>query len=73
MKVAVRAHPRAAETRAEWQDGVLHVWVSAAPAEGAANRALIQTVAETLRVPVGKVRLVAGRRSRQKLIEVDGL
>ena len=46
----------------------------AAPAvENAANRALIEFVAEQLGVAKGRVRIVSGNTGRRKLIEVDGV
>ena len=47
--------------------------VSAPPVEGAANDALIALIAGTLAVPRRAVRIVAGERSRQKRIAVDGV
>jgi uncharacterized protein len=48
----------------------LEVWVSAPAAEGAANRAVLEAVAEELGVAPSKVRLRSGARSRTKLVEV---
>jgi uncharacterized protein YggU (UPF0235/DUF167 family) len=46
----------------------------AAPAEGGrANEAVIGLVAATLEVPRNSVRIVSGRTSRRKVVEVDGL
>jgi uncharacterized protein YggU (UPF0235/DUF167 family) len=69
----VRAHPGASRTVAEWDGAVLHVRIRARAIEGAANRALIQAVADTLGVRRSAVSLVAGERSRNKLFEVTGL
>jgi uncharacterized protein len=69
----VRAHPGASRTVAEWDGAVLHVRIRARAIEGAANRALIQAVADTLGVRRSAVSLVAGERSRNKLFEVAGL
>jgi uncharacterized protein YggU (UPF0235/DUF167 family) len=49
------------------------VRVTARAVEGAANRALIQAVADVLGVRRSAVSLVAGERSREKLVEVIGL
>lgn len=56
-----------------WDGPVLHVWVTARAVEGAANRVLIQAVAEALGVRRSAVSLAAGERSRDKRIEVIGI
>ena len=74
-RIAVRLTPRAGIDRLEppGPDGELQARVRAAPAEGAANEALLRLIAESPRVPRSAVRLVGGARSRHKLVEVDGL
>lgn len=72
-RLAVRAHPGASRSRAEWDGSTLHVWVTAPPVEGGANRALLEVVAAALGVRRSKVALVEGERSRQKVLEVEGL
>ena len=49
------------------------VRVSAPPERGAANRAALMLLAETLGVPSTAVRLVSGRASRDKMVEVAGM
>ena len=70
MLITVRVHPRASRPRAEWNGDVLEVWVSAPPAEGAANRAVLEAVAKVVGVPVSAVTLRSGARGRTKLVEV---
>jgi uncharacterized protein len=66
--------PRAGNTAlAGERDGRLLVRLSAPPVEGAANDALVEFLAKTLGVPRRSVRLVAGTRSRQKRVAVEGL
>jgi len=69
----VRAHPRSSRARLRWDGRTLQVWVTAAPAEGAANLALIAAIAEWLEVPRSAVRILGGQRSRIKVVEVGGL
>jgi uncharacterized protein YggU (UPF0235/DUF167 family) len=69
----VRAHPGASRTSAEWDGAILHVRVTARAVEGAANRALIEAAADALGVRRSAVSLVAGQRSREKVLEVNGL
>lgn len=73
VRLKVRAHPGASHTGATWDGAILHVRVTARAVEGAANRALIQAVAHALGVRRSAVSLVAGERSREKLVEVIGL
>lgn len=73
MRLAVRAHPGARRRRVEWDGDVVHVWVTAAAAEGAANRAVVDAVAGWLGVAPSRVVLLSGRRGRTKVLEVDGL
>jgi len=49
------------------------VRVTARAVEGAANRALVEAVADALGVRRSAVSLVAGERSRNKLFEMAGL
>lgn len=47
--------------------------VSAPPADGKANAAVLELLAETLDVPVRSLELVAGRSGRDKIVALDGL
>jgi uncharacterized protein YggU (UPF0235/DUF167 family) len=69
----VRAHPSASHTNAEWVGAILHVRVKAHAVEGAANRVLIEAVAHGLGVRRSAISLVAGHRSREKVLDVGGL
>jgi uncharacterized protein len=53
-----------------WADGVLHVWVTARAVDGRANQALVRAIATALGIRRSEVLLVAGERSRDKVVEV---
>ena len=78
VRVAVRLMPRGRGDRIEGlarlADGapVLKVSVSAPPAEGRANDALLQVLAKAWRLPRRDLALVAGDKSRSKLVQVTG-
>jgi uncharacterized protein (TIGR00251 family) len=55
------------------RDGVLLVRVSAPAHDGRANRALCRLLAKQLAVAPSGVVIVRGQRSREKLVEVDGV
>jgi uncharacterized protein (TIGR00251 family) len=72
--VAVRVSTRAARSEISGvRNDVLHVRLTAAPVEGAANEALITLFARTFNLPKRGVRIVAGARSRTKRVELVGI
>ena len=72
-EIAVRLQPRARGNEIIGErDGVLHVRVSAPPAEGRANDALCRLIAKRARVGLGRVSVVRGARARQKVVRVQG-
>jgi len=73
-RLAVRVQPgaRRDEIR-ELRGAVLVVRVSAPALEGRANKAVCKLLAKQLRVPASRITVARGERSRDKLIEVEGL
>ena len=55
------------------RDGRLLVRVTAAPVDGAANDAVVATIAAALDLPRRAVRIVSGGTSRNKIVEITGL
>ena len=69
----VRVHPRAGRTAIVGTMGdALKLSLSAPPVEGKANVALTEFFAEVFSVPRASVQVVAGERSRNKVIRVVG-
>ena len=54
-------------------DGALQVRVAAPAVEGAANTALVRLLADELGLAKRDVRIVAGAKTRQKLVVVEGV
>lgn len=54
-------------------EGRLQVALTARPVEGAANRALLALLANTLGVRKSQIRLVGGEHYRRKRIEIRGM
>jgi len=68
---AVRLIPRAARSAvAGVREGALLVRVTAAPVDGAANRALLELLAKALRVGVTALRIESGSTSPRKRLSV---
>lgn len=74
ISLKVRVTPRAGKSGLSGvSEGALLVRLAAPPVEGAANRALLELLAETLRVRRSQVRLVRGEKSRVKIVRVGGI
>jgi uncharacterized protein len=72
--LTVRLQPRAKRNAITGErDGVLRVSVAAAPVEGQANAALCKLLAKRAGVARGRVSVIRGERSREKVVRVEGL
>lgn len=71
-RLTVRVTPRSARDRIDGFDaeGVLHLRVTAPPAEGEANAAVVKLLARALGLPARDVVLVSGTTARKKAFEV---
>jgi uncharacterized protein YggU (UPF0235/DUF167 family) len=71
LHFAVRLIPRASRNAvAGVRDGVLHIRVTAAPVNGAANRALVELLGKALRIGATSVRIESGATSSRKRLSV---
>lgn len=70
----VKAIPNAPRSEiVGWLGDALKVKVHAPALEGRANETLCAFLAETLQLPRRAVRLAQGEKSRQKVVEIEGL
>ena len=73
-RLRLRVSPGAARSAVVGRHGDgWKVRLAAAPQRGRANDALVELLSETLAVPRSTVRLVSGRASRDKIVELAGL
>ena len=69
--LSVRVQPRARRDEVVgWQGTTLRVRVTAPPAEGRANQAVIALLADALGVPRSSIELVSGVAGRDKLVRI---
>lgn len=74
MKISVRVTPGAKIEKVEQKDaGSFDVWVKEPPVAGRANEALLELLAKHFSVPRTAVRILSGRGSRKKVIEIFGI
>jgi uncharacterized protein (TIGR00251 family) len=71
--VAVRVHPGARKNSLSGvHAGALKISLTTPPVDGRANEALIEFVAEKLRLPRSRISLLAGATNRSKVLRVTG-
>lgn len=73
-RIEVLVKPRASRDLVEgWREGALVVRLCAPPVEGAANKALVKLLAGKAGIAKGRVSVVAGQKSRSKIVEFEGI
>lgn len=71
IRIRVRVQPRSSRNRIAGVYGdAIKLSVTAPPVDGAANTAVIALLADVFDVPKGAVAIVAGRTSRDKVVQV---
>ena len=74
MKINVQAKPNSKQENVEkiliGDEEIYRVSVKEPPVQGRANAAIIKLLADYFKAPLGKVRIVSGHASRQKIIEI---
>jgi len=71
VRSLIIAHPNSKKPRIEKDlTGALHVYVSAPPLEGKANRAIIEALARYYKIKKSSFTLVSGAKSKKKVFEV---
>jgi uncharacterized protein len=71
---AVKVHPRARKNAVTGELGdALKLSLTAPPAEGRANEACIEFLANLLNLPRSSITIASGLSSRKKVIRVSGL
>jgi uncharacterized protein len=72
--IDVRVIPRAGKSAIAGVRGdALLVRLNAPPVDGAANAELIDVLADALDIPRRAISIVAGERSRQKRVRIEGI
>jgi len=72
-RIEVRLRPRGHRDQLMgMEDGVLLARVTAPPLDGRANKALCRMIAKRIGMAPSKVSVVQGRKSRNKVVRVEG-
>jgi uncharacterized protein len=71
MRISVKVQPRASkEYVVKTPDAGIKVYLNAPPVGNKANESLIRILAEYFSVNKSKIKIITGRQSRNKIIEI---
>ena len=74
VRFLVRVQPRASHNQIAGVHGdALKIRLTAPPVDGAANRELVEFLADIFDVGRQSIRIVGGESSRSKIVEIDGV
>jgi uncharacterized protein (TIGR00251 family) len=72
--IRVRLHPKSSRNQITvGDDDVFKIKVTSPPVDGKANKALVELLAEKLRIPKSHIEITSGKRSRMKSVRIYGL
>jgi len=69
--VQVRVMPRAKRNEVKETDGAYKVYITAAPVEGKANKALVKLLAEHFNIKKSQLSIIKGHNKRDKLVRLE--
>jgi len=74
LTLSVHVQPRASANQlAGLQGDALKIKLTSPPVEGAANKALIEFMAQLLGLAKSRIQVLKGGHSRQKLLRIEGI
>ncbi len=72
QRITATIHPGSSRRKVEIKNGGIHIYTTAKPVEGQANRDAVKILSGYLHLPKRDVRIVKGLKSRQKIFEIHG-
>lgn len=70
MIINIKVIPNASKNRIAEVEGQLKAYVTAPPADGKANKALVELLSEHFNTPKSRIRIARGKTSRHKTVEI---
>jgi len=72
-RVKVVVQTKASSFRWEVMEEEVKFWLTSSPHRGKANKELIRGISRICKVPMSRIKIVGGERSRVKIIEINGM
>ena len=73
MKYKIKVLPRSSKNEivGELPDGTLKIKLKAPPVDGEANTELIKFLSKQWKIPKSKIKILKGKTSKTKLVQID--
>jgi len=71
VRFNVKVFPRSSREEFVEKDGIIKVYVKAAPDKGKANKAVVNIIAKEYKVKKSSVKIITGATGRNKVVEVS--
>jgi len=71
-EIQIRVTPKSSRNKVETGDPI-KVYVTAPPADGEANKAVVETLSKALHVAKSRITILRGEHGRDKTVSIQGL
>lgn len=71
--IDVNVKPNSSKREIRIEDKIIKVWLHSPPADGRANKELVELFASTLRHPKSKIEITKGGSGRNKRVTINGM
>ncbi len=72
-RLEIRVQPKASRNKVVVNGDIIKVYVTTAPEDGKANKAVVDLLAKHLDLSKRAIKIVSGAKSRTKVIAVEGI
>ena len=70
MKISILVKPNAKQNKIEKSNKGYLIWTQSPPTENKANQSVVKLLSEYLNIPKSRISIVAGLKSKRKIIDV---
>lgn len=70
MQIKIRVIPKAKQNKIVKEKDRYKIWVTTAPVDNKANKAVIKILADFLEIKKAQVEIISGFKSRDKVVEI---
>ncbi len=71
-RLTIRVQPKASRNDVIVEGDAIRVYVTTAPEDGKANKAVVDLLAKRFKLPKRAIEIVSGERSRTKIVSIEG-